>query len=148
MRFVKLTVCSQVQICIDLLSFIKRIFHCSMLKCAVRVMRWREHTGQPSVRENWCTHYAQTVSNHSWPKPQLSYSKFYHTPYAHSVKNGVYVILVSDQWHPGLIDIHPGSFTCSGMTLRIYMGPTAVVVSKPWETHFPILKGFYTLQFW
>ena len=44
--------------------------------------------------------------------------------------NGVYValqlflvILVSDQWCRVLIDRRSGSFTCSGMTLPIYMGP-------------------------
>ena len=50
--------------------------------------------------------------------------------------NGVYValqlflvILVSDQWRRVLILLSTGalgSFTCSGMTLPIYMGPTAL----------------------
>ena len=59
---------------IYLLSFILRTFHSSMLKCAVQVMRWRDtRAHRPAIcTRNRCTHYVQSVSNRSWPKPQLS----------------------------------------------------------------------------
>ena len=49
-------------------------FHSSMLKCAVQVMRWQDtRTHRPAIcMRNRCTHYVQSVSNRSWPKPQLS----------------------------------------------------------------------------
>ena len=113
-----------------------------MLKCAVQVMRWRDtRAHRPAIcTRNRCTHYVQfneqpllAEASH-YPRP-----KFYHTP-THIQRNGVYValqlflvILVSDQWCRVLI-VNTlllstgalGSFTCSGMTLPIYMGPTTL----------------------
>ena len=46
---------------IYLLSFIWRIFHSSMLKCAVQVMRWQDtRAHRPAIcTRNRCTHYVQ-----------------------------------------------------------------------------------------
>ena len=46
---------------IYLLSFIQRIFHSSMLKCAVQVMRWHDtRAHRPAICTiNRCTHYVQ-----------------------------------------------------------------------------------------
>ena len=43
---------------------------------------WRdtmEHSPAICTR-NRCTHHVQSVSNRSWPKPQLSYTQVYHKP--------------------------------------------------------------------
>ena len=52
-------------------------------------MSWqetREH--RPAIcMENRCTHYVQSMSNSSWPKPQLSLSEVYHT--LMQVMNGI-----------------------------------------------------------
>ena len=110
-----------------------------MLKCAVQVMRWRDaRAHRPAIcTRNRCTHYIQSVSNRSWPKPQLILDRSLSHTYAHSA------IMVSISFtailsNSGIWPVTPGintlllsigtlgSFTCSGMTLPIYMGPTAL----------------------
>ena len=96
------------------------------------------HTGQPSVGEiNAHTMYNQWATA---PGRSLNYPRPKSITHLRTFSNnGVYValqlflvILVSDQWRRILSDTlllstgALGYFTCSGMTLPIYMGPTAL----------------------
>ena len=109
-----------------------------MLKCAVQVMRWRDTRAHRPAIWNRCTHYVQSVSNHSWPKHQLILDLKSIIHLRTFSDNGVYValqlflvILVSDQWRRVLIPYSYrqapwGLLHARGMTLPIYMGPTAL----------------------
>ena len=56
-----------------------------MLECAVQVMRWRDtRAHRPAIcTRNRCTHCVQSVSNRSWPKPQLNLDRSLSHMYIH-----------------------------------------------------------------
>ena len=111
-----------------------------MLKCAVQVMRWRDtRAHRPAIcTRNRCTYYVQFHEQPLLAEASTILDRSLITHLRTFSDNGVYValqlflvILVSDQWTPGINTLllstgALGSFTCSGMTLPIYMGPTAL----------------------
>ena len=109
-----------------------------MIKCAVQIMRWqdtrahRPHLYEKSMHTlctiQWATAPGRSLNN---PRPKsITHLRTFSD-------NGVYVALQlfsnSGIWPvtPGintllLLADDLGSFTCSGMTLPMYMGPTAL----------------------
>ena len=127
-----------------------------MLKCAVQVMRWRDtRAHRPAIcTRNRCTHYVQSVSNRSWPKPQLIVHRSLSHTYAHSViMVSMYValqlflvILASDQWRRVLIPYSYrqapwGLLHARGWLSRYTWDQQLYVVSERRETHSPMLKA-------
>ena len=123
-----------------------------MLKCAVQVMRWwdtRAH--RPAI----CTRIdAHTMYNQWAPGLSLNYPRSKSITHLHTFSNsGVYValqlflvILVSGQWRRVLIPFSYrqapwGLLHARGWLSRYTWVQRLYVVSKPWETHSPMLKA-------
>ena len=126
-----------------------------MLKCAIQVMRWQDtRAHRPAIcTRNRCTHYVQSVSSRSlnYPRPKSI------THLRKFSNNGVYValqlflvFLVSDKWRRVLPysyrQVPWGLLHARGGLSRYTWDQWVYMVSKPWETHSPILKARFLLR--
>ena len=130
-----------------------RIFHSSMLKCSVQVMRWRDtRAHRPAIcTRNRCTHYVQFNEQPLLAEASTILDRSL-THLRTFSDNGVYValqlflvILVSDQWHRVLIPYSYrqapwGLLHAQGWLSRYTWDQQLYVVSEPRETHSPMLK--------